>query len=196
MSDNKNIKNDYDYSRDTYYELLEKGKISLELMIEVARESEHPRAFEVLSGMMKNMADINDKLMDLNKKGGGGSFEFATSNALWRATLDILDFMPLATANYSGGLIITDWYSETNASESIKITIKFLSNEIRADGLDIDIRKKNCDQYNKCIIKKIESDLNNQIKDKILKKAAIYQKNLKERRKKNSVEKKYPGSNE
>jgi|TARA_R100001509_G_C4855687_1_gene211645 hypothetical protein len=64
----KNIKTDYDYSRDTYYELLEKGKESMELMIEVARESEHPRAFEVLSNMMKNMADINDKLMDLNKK--------------------------------------------------------------------------------------------------------------------------------
>lgn len=64
----KNIKTDYDYSRDTYYELLEKGKESLELMVEVARESEHPRAFEVLSNMMKNMADINDKLMDLNKK--------------------------------------------------------------------------------------------------------------------------------
>jgi len=65
---NDNIKGDYEYSRDTYYELLEKGKESLELMVEVARESEHPRAFEVLSNMMKNMADINDKLMDLNKK--------------------------------------------------------------------------------------------------------------------------------
>ena len=62
------VKNDYEYSRDTYYEILEKGKESMELMIEVARESEHPRAFEVLSNMMKNMADINDKLMDLNKK--------------------------------------------------------------------------------------------------------------------------------
>jgi DNA-binding PadR family transcriptional regulator len=68
MSEERNIKNDYEYSRDTYYELLEKGKESLELMVEVARESEHPRAFEVLSTMMKNMADINDKLMDLNKK--------------------------------------------------------------------------------------------------------------------------------
>lgn len=69
MSDNeKRIKDDYEYSRDTYYEILERGKESMELMIEVARESEHPRAFEVLSTMMKNMADINDKLMDLNKK--------------------------------------------------------------------------------------------------------------------------------
>jgi len=68
MTDNDNVKSDYEYSRDTYYEILEKGKESLELMIEVARESEHPRAFEVLSNMMKNMADVNDKLMDLNKK--------------------------------------------------------------------------------------------------------------------------------
>jgi len=68
VSEEKNLKDDYEYSRETYYDLLAKGRESLELMIEVARESEHPRAFEVLSGMMKNMADINDKLMDLNKK--------------------------------------------------------------------------------------------------------------------------------
>jgi|TARA_B100001093_G_scaffold45132_1_gene38362 hypothetical protein len=68
MSDEKRIKDDYEYSRDTYYEILENGKESMQLMIEVARESEHPRAFEVLSTMMKNMADVNDKLMDLNKK--------------------------------------------------------------------------------------------------------------------------------
>tara|TARA_B100000902_G_C27070079_1_gene793556 strand:- start:326 stop:670 length:345 start_codon:yes stop_codon:yes gene_type:complete len=68
MSDDKKIDNDYEYSRDTYYDLVEKGKHSLELMIEVARESEHPRAFEVLSGMIKNISDVNDRLMDLNKK--------------------------------------------------------------------------------------------------------------------------------
>lgn len=68
MSDEKRIKDDYEYSRDTYYEILENGKESMQLMIEVAKESEHPRAFEVLSTMMKNMADVNDKLMDLNKK--------------------------------------------------------------------------------------------------------------------------------
>ena len=67
-SEEKNVDNDYKYSRDTYYELVEKGKQSLELMIEVARESEHPRAFEVLSGMIKNISDVNDRLMDLNKK--------------------------------------------------------------------------------------------------------------------------------
>ena len=68
MSEEKTIKADYEYSRDTYYELIEKGRESLDLMIEVARESEHPRAFEVLSNMIKGIADVNDKLMDLNKK--------------------------------------------------------------------------------------------------------------------------------
>jgi hypothetical protein len=63
-----NVSNDYNYSRQTYYDLIEKGKESLDLMIEVARESEHPRACEVLSGMIKNVSDVNDKLMDLNKK--------------------------------------------------------------------------------------------------------------------------------
>lgn len=68
MSSDDNVKNDYDYSRDTLYELIEKGKDALENMVEVARESEHPRAYEVLSGLIKNVSDTNDKLMDLNKK--------------------------------------------------------------------------------------------------------------------------------
>ena len=67
-NENKNIQSDYDYSRQTYYDLIEKGRESLEDMIEVARASEHPRAYEVLSGMIKNISDVNDKLMDLNKK--------------------------------------------------------------------------------------------------------------------------------
>mgnify|MGYP002697779831 CR=1 FL=1 len=66
--ENKNVNKDYEDSRETYYDLIERGRESLELMIEVARESEHPRAFEVLSGMIKNISDVNDKLMDLNKK--------------------------------------------------------------------------------------------------------------------------------
>ena len=68
MKENKNIKEDYETSRDTYLELMETGKRGLDLMVEVARESEHPRAFEVLSGMIKNVAEVTDKLMDLNKK--------------------------------------------------------------------------------------------------------------------------------
>ena len=69
MKDDKdNVKSDYDYSRETYYDLLEKGREAMEDMIHVARESEHPRAYEVLSNMIKNLSDVNDKLMDLNKK--------------------------------------------------------------------------------------------------------------------------------
>ena len=68
MSEEKNIKTDYDYSRQTYYDLIEKGREGLEDMMEVARSSEHPRAYEVLSGMIKNISDVNDKLMDLHKK--------------------------------------------------------------------------------------------------------------------------------
>ena len=51
------------------------------------------------------------RLNDTFKQGSkGGVFEFASSNELWRASLDVVDFMPLASVNYSGGIIITDWY--------------------------------------------------------------------------------------
>ncbi len=80
------------------------------------------------------------RLMDSNKKKSGGTFDFASSNELWRASLDTIDFMPLASANYSGGIIITDWYSDgNNANESLKISIRFLTNEIRSDALDIKV---------------------------------------------------------
>ena len=74
----------------------------------------------------------------------GGTFQFASSNPLWRASLDILDFMPITNASYSGGIIITDWYDENDSQNSIKITVKFLSNEIRPDGLQVIVYKKNC----------------------------------------------------
>ena len=73
------------------------------------------------------------RLMDNIGKTGSGNFEFSSSNELWRATLDIIDFMPLALANYSGGIIVTDWYSEgNNLNEAIKISVRFLTNEVRA----------------------------------------------------------------
>ena len=74
---------------------------------------------------------------------GSTNYEFSTSNPMWRASLEILDFLPLATVDYSGGMIITDWYSESNSDESIKITVRFLSNEIRSDNLRIIVHKKN-----------------------------------------------------
>ena len=119
------------------------------------------------------------RLMDTAKKfkGGGGNFEFATSNVLWRATLDIIDFMPLTSANYSGGVIITDWYSnDNNPNETIKITVRFLSNEIRSDAVDIDVFYKNCISVNNCSISKKDGPLKKELTRKILSKATTYQK--------------------
>ncbi len=112
--------------------------------------------------------------------GGGGNFEFASSNELWRASLDTIDFMPLISANYSGGIIITDWYSE-NQNESIKITVRFLSNEIRSDALDINIFYKKCKEVLNCVVSKREGNLEKEIKKEILKKAAIYKKQNKDK---------------
>ena len=131
---------------------------------------------------------------------GGGSkethFEFSSSNELWRATLDILDFLPLSNVDYSGGIIITDWYNEGTApNESIKITVRFLSNEIRSDGLDIVIHKRICKGSTvNCNVKKITSGLEEEIKLAILRKATILQKKGDKKRKeknKGEYEKKY-----
>ena len=112
----------------------------------------------------------------------GTNFEFASSNGLWRASLDVLDFMPLTSANYSGGVIITDWYSEQgNSDESIKITIRFLSNEVRSDAIDVDIFYKKCVAVNNCKINKQDGQLKKEITKQILAKAAVYQKQLKDK---------------
>ena len=107
----------------------------------------------------------------------GGTFDFASSNALWRASLDTISFMPLLTADYGGGIIVTDWYNNTNdENQSIKISIQFLSNEIRSDALDIKVFKKNCEINKNCKIVNSEGKLNNELKLTILKKAAIFEK--------------------
>ena len=112
----------------------------------------------------------------------GTNFEFASSNGLWRASLDVLDFMPLTSANYSGGIIITDWYSEQgNPDESIKITIRFLSNEVRSDAIDVDIFYKKCVTTTNCKINKQEGQLKKEISKQILTRAAIYQKQVKDK---------------
>ena len=117
-------------------------------------------------------------------KGGGGTFDFASSNELWRASLDIIDFMPLLSANYSGGIIITDWYSENeNTSESIKLVIRFLTNEIRSDAIDLKIFYKNCNSINNCKVSEKVNDLNTELKKEILKRAARYKEEDKEKKK-------------
>ena len=123
-------------------------------------------------------------------KNKGGATVFASQNPLWRAALDILDFLPLANVDYSGGLIITDWYGDdTTTNESLKITVRFLSTEIRADGLIIIIHKKICNKQGVCRVRKISSKLEKEIKDAILAQATkiqkgIYTDNSKEYRKK------------
>ena len=108
---------------------------------------------------------------------GGGTFSFGNSNELWRATLDILEFTPLSNVDYGGGIIITDWYSANdNSNQSIKISVQFLTDELRADGLLIKIYQKNCTTESNCAVKLIESDLNQEIKLAILKKAAQIKK--------------------
>ncbi len=113
----------------------------------------------------------------MNKK--GGDFDFATSNEMWRASLDILDFMPLTSADYGGGLIITDWYSDqSNVNDSIKISIRFLSNEIRADALKINVFSKECERTVNCKISQSNPKIENELKVAILKRAAKYKKDI------------------
>ena len=116
------------------------------------------------------------RLSETFNKSGGGTFEFASSNELWRASLDIIDFMPLASVNYSGGIIITDWYStDQTSNESIKISIRFLTNEIRSDALDIKVFNKKCLTQSNCVISEKKGDINDELKIKILKTAAMYE---------------------
>ena len=124
------------------------------------------------------------RLMD--KINTGTNYEFASSNPLWRATLETLDFMPLASANYSGGIVITDWYSENNSpNESVKISVRFLTNEIRSDALDINVFIKKCSQnLTGCSVSKNNGDLVADLNLSILKKATKYKKKMLEKRRK------------
>ena len=154
-------------------------------------------AFIVFSGCSGNIfkrADVKDIPVNVNdrvkknieegrgirfgkKKNRGGTFDFASSNEMWRAAIDVLDFVPLLNADYGGGIIITDWYSENQEkNESIKISVQFLSNEIRSDALEVKIYNKKCGDDQNCVTSKISSELNSEIKLAILKKAALIKK--------------------
>tara|TARA_B100000963_G_scaffold108127_1_gene94044 strand:+ start:198 stop:776 length:579 start_codon:yes stop_codon:yes gene_type:complete len=109
----------------------------------------------------------------------GGDFDFASSNPLWRASIEIFDFVPLTNASYSGGILITDWFStenkESNNTRDLKITVKFLTNEIRADAIDVIVFEKIC-ELNKCKTNKVQSKLEKELKLAILKKATLMEK--------------------
>ena len=114
----------------------------------------------------------------------GGSrstnYEFSTSNPLWRASLEIIDFMPLNTVDYSGGIIVTDWYNDSaNLNESIKITVRFLSNEIRSDSIKIIVHNKKCKTNQNCEINEIDSSIKFQLQKSVLSKAVRLEKETK-----------------
>ena len=109
----------------------------------------------------------------------GGDFDFASSNPLWRGAIDVFDFVPLTNASYSGGIIITEWFSTENDSANnreLKITVRFMTNEIRADAIKVLVFEKKCDTNNNCNTKKIKSKLEGELKLAILKKAALFEK--------------------
>tara|TARA_B100000575_G_C22898693_1_gene522556 strand:+ start:71 stop:619 length:549 start_codon:yes stop_codon:yes gene_type:complete len=136
----------------------------------------------------KNLEEGRGFRLNNVMKPQGGVFDFASSNELWRASLDAIDFMPLVSANYSGGIIITDWYSsDVNSNESLKITIRFLTNEIRSDAINIKIYNKKCsNNLLNCEIIQTDGVLVAELKRKILKNATI----LKEEKDKDKKEKK------
>ena len=136
----------------------------------VRKNLEEGRGFTVMGG--------------IKNRGKSCEFDFASSNELWRASLDIIDFMPLVSANYSGGIIITDWYSSgSNMNESIKISIRFLTNEVRSDALDIKVFYKNCGQNDSCQISEKKGSLVAELNKKILSRAAVYAKEKKKKSK-------------
>ncbi|MDA7714506.1 DUF3576 domain-containing protein [Candidatus Pelagibacter sp.] len=125
---------------------------------------------------------------------GNSNFLFASSNPMWKASLEILSFIPIANSDYSGGVLITDWYSEKNPNEAVKVTIKFLSNEVRADGIIVNLYKRTCIN-NVCSVDEIKGNLVSDIKNKILRKAAIYENSDKKIARENQPKKKFRGEN-
>ena len=133
----------------------------------------------------KNLEDgTGVSINKILKRGRGtGSFEFSSSNPMWRASLETIDFMPLATVDYSGGLIITDWYNDAqNSDEFLKITIRFLSNEVRANSIKIIVHSKKCTTQLNCKIAEYKSKISDELTASILRKATILEKELKDRK--------------
>jgi len=125
----------------------------------------------------KNVAEGRGAALgNVLKKRGGTNYEFSTSNPMWRATLDALDFIPFTTVDYSGGLVITDWYSDGNNNDSIKITVRFLSNEIQTNSLKITVHQRQCSTQNNCSIVVVDSKIKEELTLTILKSAAFIEK--------------------
>ena len=114
-----------------------------------------------------------DKGIIFKNTSKGGTIDFASTNPLWQATLETLEFMPLDNASYSGGVIVTDWYSGENGNlnEQIKISVKFVSKEITPSSFEVISHKKKCDNGLSCKISLASKDINSKLKEQIMKKA-------------------------
>ena len=134
----------------------------------------------------KNIKEGRGTSIDSLIKGRGGStnFEFSSSNPMWRASLEILDFLPLTTVDYSGGMIISDWYTGDGTDEAIKIAIRFMSNEIRTDSLKIIVHKKKCSPDRNCKTALLKnSKISQELRGTILKKASELERESKGKKK-------------
>ena len=113
-------------------------------------------------------------------KTGNTNYEFSTSNPMWRATLDILDFLPLSTVDYSGGVIISDWYTDNaNKDQALKITVRFLSNTVQSNSIKVTVHKKKCSVNQTCNVELFKSRIQEELVASILREAAILQKQKK-----------------
>ena len=133
--------------------------------------------------------DARERARKNIEEGRGGSlgnlgnrkttYQFSSSNPMWRASLEVLDFIPLTTVDYSGGVIITDWYNDNAGNDAIKVTVRFLSNEVRTNSIKVVVHKKTCDNNQNCATNKIDSKIEEELVTSILKLAAKFEKETK-----------------
>jgi hypothetical protein len=147
----------------------EKGNKEKEEETELKKKRINPNVLE----RAREEADKGGSILDRigGKNNGGGNFEFASSNVMWRATLEAVQFMPLQQVDYAGGLIITDWYSKSSSNESVKITFRFLSSELATSSIKITSHKRICTNVNNCETNELSEEFNENIKSEVLKKA-------------------------
>ena len=120
----------------------------------------------------------------LGRGGGKTTYEFSTSNPMWRASLETLDFLPLTTVDYSGGIIVTDWYTDASSSQdAIKISIRFLANDIRSESLTVTVHKKTCLNNQNCKVSLLtDSKIKEKLHSTIIRKAAVLEKESKKKK--------------
>jgi hypothetical protein len=157
------------------------------------------------SDAKKNPTNANDRIKKNVEEGRGfrlgsigkkgGDFLFSSANPMWRATMEKLSFAPLSVVDYGGGIIITDWFSDESSDEEIKISVRFLTNEIRSDAIKIIIHKRKCENFNNCKVTSIENKTNQEIRITILRRAAELQSSDLAKSKEESGEYKIPGKN-